>query len=74
MSKGKITGEIKFLNALEEEQYNIAHAATLVTDDSIVPEIVEVRSKGTPTTVHREQVNFIDVATNQAFSIVTSML
>jgi DNA-directed RNA polymerase subunit beta len=27
---GKITGEIKYLNALEEEQFNIAHAATLV--------------------------------------------
>ncbi|MHB0977932.1 MAG: DNA-directed RNA polymerase subunit beta [Minisyncoccota bacterium] len=71
---GKITGEIKHLNALEEEQYNIAHAAVLVEDDKIVPEIVEVRTKGTPGNVHRDQVHFIDVATNQAFSIVTSMI
>jgi DNA-directed RNA polymerase subunit beta len=71
---GKITGEIKFLNGLEEEQYNIAHAATPVVSDKLVPEIVEVRSHGTPITVHKDQVHFIDVATNQAFSIVTSMI
>jgi len=71
---GKITGEIKYLNALEEEQYNIAHAAVGVENDKIIPEIVEVRTKGTPGNVHRDQVHFIDVATNQAFSIVTSMI
>ena len=74
VSEGKITGEIKYLNALEEEHFNITHAATPVEDDFLVPEIVEVRHKGTPATVPRNQVHFIDVATNQAFSIVTSMI
>ena len=32
---GKITKEIKFLNALEEEDFYIAHAATPVEDDTI---------------------------------------
>ncbi len=71
---GKLTGEIKYLNALEEENFNIAHAATPVENDSIVPNIVEVRFKGTPTTVSKGQVGFIDVATNQAFSIASSMI
>ncbi len=71
---GKITSEIKYLNALEEEQYNIAHAATPVEGDKIVPEIVDVRHKGEPQTVRRAQVDFIDVATNQAFSIATSSI
>ncbi|MEX2013448.1 MAG: DNA-directed RNA polymerase subunit beta [Parcubacteria group bacterium] len=78
---GKLTGEIKYLNALEEENSVIAHAATPVEEDSakdgtgkIVPEIVEVRVKGAPQTLLRSEVNFMDVATNQAFSVATSMI
>ena len=71
---GKVTDEVKFLNALEEENYNIAHAATPVTDGLITAEVVEVRAKGAPTTVSRSQVQYIDVATNQAFSVATSMI
>ncbi len=74
VEKGKITGELKFLNALEEENYKIAHAATHVEDDKVVSDMVEVRVKGTPQTVKRDEVDFIDVATNQAFSIATSMI
>jgi DNA-directed RNA polymerase subunit beta len=71
---GKITSEIKYLNALEEEDFNIAHAAVAVEGDKIVPEIVDVRFKGEPHTVRRSDVHYIDVATNQAFSIATSMI
>ncbi|MFZ2049132.1 MAG: DNA-directed RNA polymerase subunit beta [Minisyncoccia bacterium] len=72
---GKVTKEIKYLNALEEEVHNIAHGATPVDPSGhIIPDIVEVRHKGTPITVERSHVNYIDVATNQAFSIVTSMI
>jgi DNA-directed RNA polymerase subunit beta len=71
---GKITNEIKYLNALEEEEFNIAHAAVAVENDKIVPEIVDVRFKGEPHTVRRSDVHYIDVATNQAFSIATSMI
>ena len=71
---GKITGEIKYLNALEEEDFNIAHAATPVENDVLVSLMVEVRHKGTPMTVPRDQVHYIDVATNQAFSVATSMI
>ena len=74
VKNGKITGEIKYLNALEEENFKIAHAATLVEGDALVPNMVEVRAKGVPTTVAKDQVDFIDVATNQAFSIATSMI
>ena len=71
---GKITGEIKYLNALEEENFSIAHAATPVENDKIIPEMVEVRIKGTPQAIRRDEVHLIDVATNQAFSIATSMI
>ncbi|MDP3875223.1 MAG: DNA-directed RNA polymerase subunit beta [bacterium] len=74
VKEGKITGEVKYLNALEEENSSIAHAATPVEENRIVPEMVEVRVKGTPQTLPRSEVDFIDVATNQAFSIATSMI
>ncbi|HRH26519.1 MAG TPA: DNA-directed RNA polymerase subunit beta [Candidatus Paceibacterota bacterium] len=72
---GKITGEIVYLNALEEEQYNIAHAATAYSEDGkIQVDNVEVRYQGDPAIVPKAQVHFIDVAPNQAFSIATSMI
>jgi len=72
---GKVTKEIVYLNALEEEQYHIAHAATTFNDDGkITVDEVEVRHKGEPALVKKNDVHFIDVATNQAFSIATSMI
>jgi len=75
VTKGKITGEIVYLNALEEEGFNIAHAA-IDHDESgkIADEIVEVRFAGEPVQVPRESVHYIDVAPHQAFSIATSMI
>src|SRR3989344_1417273 len=74
VSNVKITGEIKYLNALEEENSIIAHAATPIEGSELISEMVEVRVKGAPQTLPKGEVNFIDVATNQAFSIATSMI
>jgi DNA-directed RNA polymerase subunit beta len=75
VKKGVITGEIVYLDALEEEMYNIAHASINYNEKGkISDEKVEVRSKTKPALVDREAVDFIDVAPNQAFSIATSMI
>jgi DNA-directed RNA polymerase subunit beta len=76
VKNGKVTGEIIYMNALEEEQYNIAHAATGYDSKSgeITEEEVEVRFNGNPAVVTKDKVHYIDVATNQAFSIATSMI
>jgi len=75
VKNGKILGEVEFLNALEEEKFNIAHAATPYTEDGMITvDEVEVRSHGKPNSVPRNEVHYIDVATNQAFSIATSMI
>ena len=75
VKNGKITGEIVYLNALEEEKYNIAHAGIPYDEHGkITEEKVEARIKTEPGTVSRDQVDFIDVAPNQAFSIATSMI
>ncbi len=75
VKNGKVLDEIAYLNASEEEGYYIAHAATPVDDQgTILTDDVEVRFEGNPTTVDKNKVDFIDVATNQAFSIATSMI
>jgi DNA-directed RNA polymerase subunit beta len=72
---GVVTDEVKYLNALEEENFKIAHAATKVDEKGkIIDEEVEVRVNGVPTVVKSLEVDFMDVATNQAFSIATSMI
>ncbi len=75
VEKGKLTGEMVYLNALDEEGLHIAHAATPVDENGrIVPEQVEVRYRGEPHLVARSEVEFIDVATEQPFSVATSMI
>ncbi len=75
VKNGKITGEIAYLNALEEERYNIAHSAVAYDKDgNITEDLVEARIKTEPGLISKKEVDFIDVATNQAFSIATSMI
>ncbi len=75
VEKGVVTKEIAYLNALEEEQYAIAHSA-IARDESgkILAKTAEVRKGGSPTIVKREDVDFIEVATNQPFSVATSLI
>jgi DNA-directed RNA polymerase subunit beta len=75
VKNGKITGEIEYMNALEEEGHKIAHAATPRDENgNIIEENIEVRVKGKPSLVSKNEVDYIDVASNQAFSIATSMI
>jgi DNA-directed RNA polymerase subunit beta len=75
VEKGVVTDEIIFMNAHEEEKYNIAHAAIeLDSKGKIVPDFVEARKKGDPRMIARKDVEFMDVATNQPFSVATSMI
>ena len=75
VEKGVITKEIVYLNALEEENHKIAHGATKVDESGHIKEKdVEVRFNGSPIMVPKNEVDFIDVSTTQAFSIATSMI
>lgn len=73
--KGKVTDDIHYLNAFEEEDVIIAHAAVNVDEEgNLVDDFVEARFKGEPVVVPKNEVQFIDIATNQMFSIATSMI
>ena len=75
VKNGKVTNEISYLNALEEENFRIAHAA-IPYDNSgkITADEVEVRINGKPGLAKANEVDYIDVSTNQAFSIGTSLI
>ena len=75
VEKGHIIKEIAYLNALEEEGFAIAHAGTpRDVEGRITGKFVEARKGGKPRLVKREDVDFIEVATNQLFSVATAMI
>ncbi len=75
VKNGKITGEVEYLNALEEEKYNIAHAGLKYDEKgNILEDQVEARVQTKPGIVEKNEIHYVDVATNQAFSVATSMI
>jgi DNA-directed RNA polymerase subunit beta len=75
VENGKVTKKIYYLNALEEERYNIASAGVEIDQNGkIIPEIVEARIKGEPGFCKREEIDFIDVSPEQCFSVATSLI
>ncbi|MDP1539024.1 MAG: DNA-directed RNA polymerase subunit beta, partial [bacterium] len=75
VEKGKVTSQIHYLNAYEEEKYNIASGAVPINDDGyIVSEKVEARTKGEPGVAERDKIDYIDVSSEQSISIATSCI
>ncbi|MEO5646561.1 MAG: DNA-directed RNA polymerase subunit beta [Candidatus Paceibacterota bacterium] len=74
VKNGKITGEVEYLNAAEEEKVVIAHGSNKYDEKGNLPENVEARIRTNPGIVKKDEVNYIDVAPNQAFSVGTSMI
>ena len=73
--KGKVTSEVQYLTAYEEERYNIAHAGVRIDEKGdIVSEKVEARVKGEPGIVNKENIDFIDVSPTQSISAATSLI
>ncbi|OHA08942.1 MAG: DNA-directed RNA polymerase subunit beta [Candidatus Sungbacteria bacterium RIFCSPLOWO2_01_FULL_60_25] len=75
VAKGKITGEVVYLDAAAEARYNIAHAGIPFDEaGNILEEKVEARLAGSPGVIERERLDFIDVSPQQAISIATSLI
>jgi len=63
------------MNALEEENFRIAHAAIPYDSHGKITIFeVEVRINGRPALATPNEVDYIDIAANQAFSIATSLI
>jgi len=79
VKNGKVTNQVDYLTAQEEERYNIAPASVPLTDSlKILPEIepnkVEARVRGEPAEVEIEKIDYIDVSSKQFISVSTSLI
>src|SRR2546421_739329 len=72
---GRVTDRIRYLSALEEEDFVIAQAnAPLDARGHFASDSVTVRKAGEFTTVAPEEVNFMDVSPNQLVSVAASLI
>ncbi len=75
VKQGKVTKEVDYLTAYEEERYNIAHAGVPIDDKgNIIPKKVEARIKGEPGLIEKEKVDYMDVSSKQSISVATSLI
>ena len=73
--KGKVTSEIKYLSAIEEEKYTIAQAnSALNKDGSFVEELVACRKNLNFELSTRENIEYIDVSPKQLVSVAAALI
>ena len=72
---GVVTDDVDYLSAIQEGQFVIAQANTVLTEEStFAEELITARQKGESGLHPREQVDYMDVATNQVVSIAASLI
>lgn len=72
---GKITDEIIYMNAVEEDLYKIAQATEPINENGeFINDFVVVRDKEEILTVPKSQVDYMDVSSRQMVSVATSMI
>src|SRR4051794_3374786 len=76
VKKGRVTGEIQYLTADEEDSKVIAQAnAELDEKGNFVTDLVLVRTRGGETVdIPRDQVDFMDVSPRQMVSVATALI
>ena len=71
----KVTTTMQYLSAIDEDKIVIAQAnAVLNADGSFADELVFARKKGETTLVARDEIDYMDVATNQVVSVAASLI
>ncbi|MDO8600428.1 MAG: DNA-directed RNA polymerase subunit beta [bacterium] len=75
VKNGSVTKEIIYLDAASESTLTIAHAGVIRdADGKILGEKVEARLRGSPGLAESQKVDYIDVSSQQAISIATSLI
>jgi DNA-directed RNA polymerase subunit beta len=75
VKEGRVTEEIVYLSALEEEEHTIAQAnAPLDAKGNFTTDLVSARIGGEFTMVRPEQIEFMDVSPNQLVSVAAGLI
>ena len=72
---GKVTSEIKYFSALEEEGHAIAQANAVLDDEGrFVNEVINARQNGEFMMLRREDIHLMDVSPKQLVSVAASLI
>jgi len=75
VKRGKVTGEIHYLSADQEDQYIIAQAnEPLHKDGRFVNSMVKARHRGDFPTVPPEKIDYMDVSPKQLVSVAAALI
>ena len=72
---GKVTEDVIYMTAHEEDRYIIAQANTVLDENgSMVSDTVVARRLGDPVFVARDEIDYMDVSPKQIISVPTSLI
>ena len=75
INDNKVTSEVVYLSAMEEQKHTVAQASAELTDDgSFVEEFVSARQNGDYFMAPREQITLMDVSPKQLVSVAASLI
>jgi len=75
VKNGRVTDEIKYLYAMDEDGKAIAQAnAPLTEDGEFVNELVSARKSGEFVMIPREEIDYMDVSPKQLVSVAASLI
>jgi len=75
VENGRVTEEVEYLDAAEEEQYYIATSAEPIDEDGkFIPDEIVVRHGESFPRVSAKEVNYRDVSACQIFSVATALI
>jgi DNA-directed RNA polymerase subunit beta len=75
VANGKVTDEIEYLSAMDEERHFIAQANTpLKKDGSFAEKLIPVRKSGDYTTRSPKEISYMDVSPKQVVSTSASLI
>ncbi|MBU3901096.1 DNA-directed RNA polymerase subunit beta [Patescibacteria group bacterium] len=75
VKNGKVTDEIEYLNAYEEQKFSIAHAGMpLDNSGHFVDERIQARVHGQASITKPDRIGYMDVSPQQFISVATSLI
>ena len=75
VTESSVTGEVRYISAMEEGRYTIAQAnAELDTDNRFVEELIPVRRQGDFGLARPEDIDLIDVSPKQLVSVAAALI
>ncbi|MFK7916310.1 MAG: DNA-directed RNA polymerase subunit beta [Pseudomonadales bacterium] len=75
VTDGKVTFDIDYLSAIDEAEYVIAQASSIINDDmTFAEDLIDVRYQNEFQKTPAENVNYMDVSPKQVVSVAASLI